>query len=105
LQPNVEIMIATAMSHGQPPLNDRSIAGHGGDATSERFGFCRGAACKIGDHWPARTSVVTSAVPAASDKGEYSRLGSFTSPAVKVMLFQASEENSEPTCGNTKGNE
>src|SRR6185436_19646330 len=26
------------------------------------------------------------------------RLGSFTSPAVKVMLFQASEENSDPTC-------
>ena len=25
------------------------------------------------------------------------RLGSRTSPAVKVMLFQASEENSEPT--------
>ena len=26
------------------------------------------------------------------------RLGFFTSPAVKVMLFQASAENSEPTC-------
>src|ERR1035438_3467190 len=26
------------------------------------------------------------------------RLGFFTSPAVKVMLFQASAENSDPTC-------
>src|SRR5208283_4538296 len=35
-------------------------------------------------------------VPAASERGILRR-GSFTSPAVKVMLFQASEEKSEPT--------
>src|ERR1039457_6141281 len=40
---------------------------------------------------------VTSAVPAASERGMLRR-GFFTSPAVKVMLFQASEENREPTC-------
>src|SRR5271170_1720535 len=36
-------------------------------------------------------------VPSASDKGTL-RLGSRTSPAVNVMLFQASAEKSEPTC-------
>ena len=40
---------------------------------------------------------MTITVPRASDKGT-SRRGFFTSPAVKVMLFQASAENSEPTC-------
>ena len=30
------------------------------------------------------------------------RFGFFTSPAVKVMLFQASEEKSEPTCATQK---
>ena len=36
-------------------------------------------------------------VPSASDSGIFLR-GSFTSPAVNVMLFQASAENSEPVC-------
>ncbi len=36
-------------------------------------------------------------VPSASESGMFRR-GSFTSPAVKVMLFQASAENSEPVC-------
>src|SRR6478672_8451284 len=36
-------------------------------------------------------------VPSARDKGMLRR-GSFTSPAVNVMLFQASAENSEPVC-------
>src|SRR6187455_1410446 len=40
---------------------------------------------------------MTSPVPKASDKGKLRR-GFFTSPAVKVMLFQASDEKSEPTC-------
>src|SRR2546423_801637 len=35
-------------------------------------------------------------VPMASDNGRLRR-GSFTSPAVKVTLFQASAENNEPT--------
>ncbi len=39
---------------------------------------------------------MTRPVPAASESGMLRR-GSFTSPAVKVMLFQASEEKSEPT--------
>src|ERR1051326_7128023 len=39
---------------------------------------------------------MTSVVPAARERGIL-RLGSLTSPAVKVMLFQASEEKSEPT--------
>ena len=36
-------------------------------------------------------------MPSASESGILRR-GFFTSPAVKVMLFQASAENSEPTC-------
>src|SRR2546426_9510665 len=39
---------------------------------------------------------MTSPVPKASERGTLRR-GSFTSPAVKVMLFQASAEKSEPT--------
>ena len=45
--------------------------------------------------------MMTSAVPSARDSGT-SRRGFFTSPAVKVMLFQASAENSEPTCATPK---
>ena len=41
--------------------------------------------------------MMTMAVPSASESGT-SRRGFFTSPAVKVMLFQASAEKSEPTC-------
>ena len=37
----------------------------------------------------------------ASERGML-RLGSFTSPAVNVMLFQASEEKSEPTWATQK---
>src|SRR6185295_16031600 len=40
-------------------------------------------------------------VPAASESGML-RFGSFTSPAVNVMLFQASAENSEPTWATQK---
>ena len=40
---------------------------------------------------------MTTAVPTASETG-MSRLGFFTSPAVNVMLFQASAEKSDPTC-------
>src|SRR2546430_1443818 len=39
---------------------------------------------------------MTSAVRPASESGMV-RFGSFTSPAVNVMLFQASEEKSDPT--------
>src|SRR5262249_45728427 len=39
----------------------------------------------------------TNPVPNRSESGMFLR-GSRTSPAVKVMLFQASAENSEPTC-------
>src|SRR5271170_7430047 len=39
---------------------------------------------------------MTTPVPSASDSGRL-RLGFFTSPAVKVTLFQASAENSDPT--------
>src|SRR6266850_309207 len=39
---------------------------------------------------------MTMNVPRARESGML-RLGSFTSPAVKVMLFQASAENSDPT--------
>ena len=40
---------------------------------------------------------MTIVVPKASDSGTLRR-GSFTSPAVKVMLFHASAEKSEPVC-------
>ena len=40
---------------------------------------------------------MTTNVPSASESGMLRR-GSFTSPAVKVMLFHASAENSEPVC-------
>ncbi len=39
----------------------------------------------------------TNPVPRISESGIFRR-GFLTSPAVNVMLFQASEENSEPTC-------
>ncbi len=44
---------------------------------------------------------MTRPVPAASERGMLRR-GCFTSPAVKVMLFQASEENREPTWATQK---
>src|SRR6266853_4314200 len=40
---------------------------------------------------------ITIVVPTASESGTFRR-GSFTSPAVNVMLFQASAEKSEPVC-------
>ena len=40
---------------------------------------------------------MTMNVPSASDSGMLRR-GSFTSPAVNVMLFQASAEKSDPVC-------
>jgi hypothetical protein len=42
-----------------------------------------------------RYSAITRTVPKASDSAMF-RFGSFTSPAVNVMLFHASEENSDP---------
>src|SRR5207253_2849920 len=44
---------------------------------------------------------MTRAVPAASESGLLRR-GSCTSPAVNVILFQASAENKEPTCATQK---
>ncbi len=44
---------------------------------------------------------MTSPTPRASESGILRR-GFFTSPAVKVMLFQASEEKSEPTWATQK---
>ncbi len=44
---------------------------------------------------------MTMPVPSASESGTLRR-GFFTSPAVKVMLFQASAENSEPTWATPK---
>src|SRR6266850_5113064 len=44
---------------------------------------------------------MTRAVPVARERGILRR-GFFTSPAVNVMLFQASEENREPTCETQK---
>src|SRR5215471_17311560 len=41
-------------------------------------------------------SALTIATPSARESGRF-RLGLRTSPAVKVTLFQASEENSDPT--------
>ena len=40
--------------------------------------------------------MVTSVTPVTRLKGMF-RFGFFTSPAAKVMLFQASDENNEPT--------
>src|SRR5258706_292446 len=40
---------------------------------------------------------MTTMVPRARESGMFLR-GSFTSPAVKVMLFHASAENSDPVC-------
>src|ERR1700721_1990308 len=42
-------------------------------------------------------TVTTKPVPRMSESGML-RFGFFTSPAVKVMLFQASAEKSDPTC-------
>src|SRR5882724_8332207 len=46
-------------------------------------------------------NAITRPVPAARESGMY-RFGSFTSPAVNVILFQASEENRDPTCATQK---
>ena len=45
----------------------------------------------------SRYSPMTTMVPSARDSGMFRR-GSFTSPAVNVMLFQASAEKSDPVC-------
>src|SRR5882757_5819967 len=45
----------------------------------------------------SRYREITMIVPRASDNGMFLR-GSLTSPAVNVMLFQASAEKSEPVC-------
>ena len=47
--------------------------------------------------WRAGRGRSRSKVPSASDSGMLRR-GSFTSPAVNVMLFQASAEKSDPVC-------
>ena len=44
---------------------------------------------------------MTAPVPSASASGRL-RFGFLTSPAVKVTLFQASAENSEPTCATAR---
>ena len=44
---------------------------------------------------------MTTPVPSASESGRL-RLGFFTSPAVKVTLFHASAENSDPTCATAR---
>src|SRR4029453_4869268 len=46
---------------------------------------------------PRTKRPMTMPVPSARDSGMWRR-GSLTSPAVNVMLFQASAENSEPVC-------
>ena len=66
-----------------------------------RFGSARAEASQGRRRWPANTGVMTMAVPSASESGT-SRRGFFTSPAVKVMLFQASAEKSEPTWATPK---
>src|SRR5437763_16893254 len=45
----------------------------------------------------SRYRPITTNVPSVSDSGMLRR-GSFTSPAVNVMLFQASAEKSDPVC-------
>ena len=52
----------------------------------------------------SRYRPITMKVPSASDSGIFRR-GSFTSPAVNVMLFQASAENSEPVCDDADRDE
>ena len=52
----------------------------------------------------SRYRPITMTVPSASDSGML-RLGSFTSPAVNVMLFQASAEKSEPVCDTQMADE
>ena len=47
---------------------------------------------------------MTMNVPSASDSGMLRR-GSFTSPAVNVMLFQASAEKSDPVCDDADRDE
>src|SRR5438128_3508124 len=48
-----------------------------------------------------RYRAVTNPVPIARESGTVRR-GFFTSPAVKVTLFQASEENKDPTWATQK---
>src|SRR5439155_18999924 len=89
-------MIATAIIPAPAPPNITSI-----DAVPTRSsGACwilsNGSTQRYAT-LASRYNVMTNPVPNKSESGMFRR-GSRTSPAVNVMLFQASAENSEPTC-------
>src|SRR5258708_29040362 len=96
LQPNVGIIIAPAISDA--PIGPK-MAFNAAVATrsSGAFWICDSGSANRYARFARQYSVITMMVPRAIDSAT-SRLGFFTSAAVKPMLFQASAEKSEPTC-------
>ena len=84
--------IETRVSIDERNLIDRAAALEGRSVSS----FVVAAAIDRADAVISAHNTTTVPVPRASASGMF-RCGSRTSPAVKVMLFQASQENSEPT--------
>ena len=95
LQPNVEIMMATAMSPTAAPGKMASSSTWRRDPTGACWMASRGASPVR--HVGEQVEGNDDHVPKARESGML-RCGSFTSPAVKVMLFHASAEKSEPVC-------
>src|SRR5581483_9227208 len=95
-QPNVEIMIATAMMPAPAPPNITCIAAVPTRSSGAYWILASGNTQRYAT-FASRYKPITSPVPNKSESGIFRR-GSRTSPAVNVMLFQASAENSEPTC-------
>src|SRR5262245_65434365 len=95
-QPNVEIMIATAMMPAPAPPNITSIAAVPTRSSGACWILSNGNTQRYAT-FASRYKLITSPVPSKSESGIFRR-GSRTSPDVNVMLFQASAENNEPTC-------
>ena len=96
LQPKVEIMMPIGHDHRAQARKDR-FERRRGDAIRRRLlnrlERQRDQIRDVGEQIQRDDDHV----PSASASGMFRR-GSFTSPAVNVMLFHASAEKSEPTC-------
>src|SRR5258707_4823836 len=69
--------------------------------TSVPAGLPSNGRCARKIKFAATYNRITTPVPTANESGKL-RLGFFTSPAVKVTLFQASADKSEPTCATAR---
>src|SRR3954470_4629770 len=96
LHPNGEINIPTALIIARGPEQTASSVAV---ATRSDGACCTAANGSVTRYatLASRYRPMTIEVPSASDSGTFRR-GSRTSPAVKVMLFHASAEKSDPVC-------